>query len=210
MPALKEWNVRAAAFRRSATSTAEQALDVDSKTVTWFGRWKNESTKDLYDEYMAAQTKAAVGMSAAGYAVLGSSTAAAAAQEDQERRSAKARAKQPDDEFDLSVTLTPDDGVPATRALADCENALRVNGVRYNDLKHVGDELKVDFRVASRVALAGRADHEAARIHSAEPEHGEGAVLAHVNGVGAGELGSTPGNDNSTVHDAEGSSGADD
>jgi hypothetical protein len=42
---------------------------VDSKTVTWFGRWKNESTKDLYNEHMAAQTKAAVGMSAAGYVV---------------------------------------------------------------------------------------------------------------------------------------------
>ena len=144
---------------------------MDSKTVTWFGRWKNESTKDLYNEYMAAQTKAAVGMSAtsAGYVVIGSSTAAAAAQKDKERRSAKARAKQPDDEFDLSVTLTPDDGVPATRALADCEDALRVNGVRFDDFKHVGDELKVDFRVTSRVALADRADHEAVRIHSAEP-----------------------------------------
>ena len=37
LPVLKEWNVPAAVFRRSATSTAEQALDVDSKTVTWFG-----------------------------------------------------------------------------------------------------------------------------------------------------------------------------
>ena len=89
---------------------------MDSKTATWFGRWKNESTKDLYNDYMAARTTAAVGMSAAGYAVLGSSTVAAAAQEDKERRSAKARAKQAGDEFDLSVTLAPDDGVPATRA----------------------------------------------------------------------------------------------
>ena len=45
LPVLKEWNVPAAAFRRSATSTAEQALDVDSKTVTWFGRWKTRQHK---------------------------------------------------------------------------------------------------------------------------------------------------------------------
>ena len=57
LPALKEWNVRAAGFRRSATSTAEQALDVDSKTVTWFGRWKNESTKDLYNELRADRVR---------------------------------------------------------------------------------------------------------------------------------------------------------
>ena len=93
--------------------------------------------------------------------------------------------------------------------MVDCEGALRVDGTRHDDPKHAGDELKVDFRVASRVALADRADQEAARIPSAEPEHGEGAVLAHVNGVGAGELGSTPGNDDPTVNDAEGSSGAD-
>ena len=91
-----------------------------------------------------------------------------------------------------------------------CESTV-ASSIRYDDLQHVRGELKVDFRVASRVALAGRADQEAERIDSAEPEHGGGAAPAYVNvnGVGDSELGSTHRNDDTTVNDAEASSGAD-
>jgi hypothetical protein len=156
---LKVWNVRAGSLRRTGTTTAEKGLPgCGAEVATFHGRWKDSGTKDLYVEHIAAQRAAALALRAAGYVVLGSKTAEEATAVEDALRDGKRRARQPDDEFDLTATLTPADGLPATRTLRSCATRLRAIGVRVDDLCHVEDQLSVEFLVASRVSLARAAD----------------------------------------------------
>ena len=158
---LKVWNVRAGSLRRTGTTNAEKGLPGCTAAVTTFhGRWKDNATKDLYVEHIAAQRAAALALRAAGYVVLGSKTAQDAAAAEDALRDGSRRARQPDDEFDLTATLSPADGLPATRPMRSCALRLRANGVRVDDLCHVEEQLSVEFFVASPVSLARAADAE--------------------------------------------------
>ena len=179
---LKVWNVRAGSLRRTGTTTAEKGLPgCGAAVATFHGRWKDSGTKDLYVEHIAAQRAAALALRAAGYVVLGSKTAEEATAVEDALRDGKRRARQPDDEFDLTATLTPADGLPATRTLRSCATRLRAIGVRVDDLCHVEDQLSVEFLVASRVSLARAADAE---VDACSNGDGAGSAL-HNSGTDA-------------------------